>query len=197
MIARLAGKLVYKADYIILDANGVGYEIFMSAFSLKDLPDLNNNIVVRIYTHVREDALQLFGFIQEEEYKVFKTIISINGFGPRLALQILSYISPHEFVAAIISEDKDRLRQVKGLGEKKAATLILELKNKLESFACMIYDRTAFSELRSALQNLGFDIKEINKAINELQKNVLWKDSSLSELLPQALKILTGKQRLS
>lgn len=193
MIAGLTGKIVYKADYIILDVNGVGYEIFMSVCSLRDLPGLGSEVALRIYTYVREDTLQLFGFLDMEEYKVFKAIISIGGFGPRIALQILSQINPHELAAAIVSDDNERLCQIKGLGKKKAATLILELKSKLANVACALYDKTVYSDLRSALQNLGFDIEEINYVIEQLQKDVLWKDGSLDKLLSQALYKLTAK----
>jgi Holliday junction DNA helicase RuvA len=196
MIAGLTGKIVYKADYIILDVNGVGYEIFMSALALRDLPGLGAAVALRTYTYVREDTFALFGFLDMEEYKVFKAIISIGGFGPRIALQILSQVNSHELAAAIVSDDNERLCQIKGLGTKKAATLILELKSKLEDVACALYDKTIYSDLRSALQNLGFDIKEINYVITQLQKDILWKDGSLDKLLTQALYKLTAKTKI-
>ena len=196
MIARLTGRLLYKADYIIIDVNGVGYEVFISAFSAKELPALGEEVSIRIYTHVREDALQLFGFVAYEEYVVFKALIAVNGFGPKLAIQIVSQITPQELAAAVASDDKKRLCSLRGIGQKKAEYLLLELKNKLNGIECDSFSNNVFSELRSALINMAFETTEIDYALSEITKT-LPEDRfalGLDKLLPIALRFLTGKR---
>ena len=195
MIARLAGKLIHKADYIIVDVYGVGYEVFVSAFTARDLPELGKDVLLRIYTHVREDTLQLYGFLGYEEHGAFKALINVNGIGPRMALQILSQVTPQELAVAVTMEDKTWLRKVKGFGDKKAGMLVLELKDKLKDLVCDSRGASVFTELQSALANMGFAPKEIDYALSELRKTSKTDSTlGLDKLLPMALQLVTKKR---
>ncbi len=135
MIAQLTGVVVEKRDgAVVLDVNGVGYLVHVSQTSLAALPP-GERARLRTYTHVREDALDLFGFATEEEEAVFGELIGVKNVGPRAALHILSGIEPREFAAAVASGDVARLTKVPGIGKKTAERLVLELKEKLVALA--------------------------------------------------------------
>lgn len=188
MIASLNGKLLSKKpDNLIVDVGGVGYSVQVPLTLLSSLPDENKNIFLFIYTHVREDAIQLYGFQTDDEKKIFITLIGISGIGPKLALNILSTIPPDNFYSAINSEDVDVLCRVPGLGKKTAHRLILELKEKLPSIIKekkdVIYDDTL-----SALVNLGY---KKNIAQDALQKAYNSGNRDIESLLKESLKYLT------
>ena len=136
MIARLSGIVVEKRDdHAILDVNGVGYRVQLSAASLAALPAPGEKAALRTHTHVREDALQLFGFATEEEEAVFHELIGVKNVGPRAAQNILSGIEPRELARAVAEGDVGRLTKVPGVGKKTAERLVVELKEKLLSLA--------------------------------------------------------------
>lgn len=187
MIASLRGKLISKrTESLTVDVGGVGYSVQVPLTLLSSLPDENRDIFLHIHTHVREDAIQLYGFQAEDEKRIFTTLIGISGIGPKVALNILSTIQPDNFHNAINSEDVDILCRVPGLGKKTAHRLILELKGKLPSIKekkDTIYDDTL-----SALVNLGYK-KNIAHDVLEKAYNNGYRD--IESLLKEALRHLT------
>jgi Holliday junction DNA helicase RuvA len=187
MIASLHGKLISKKPYnLIIDVACVGYSVQVPLTLLSSLPEENKDVFLYIHTHVREDAIQLYGFQTSDEKKIFTTLLGISGIGPKVALNILSTIPSNNFYNAINSEDVDILCKVPGLGKKTAHRLILELKGKLPSIKekkDTIYDDTL-----SALINLGYK-KNIAQEALEKAYNSGHKD--IESLLKEALKYLT------
>src|ERR671913_1377940 len=132
MIAFLKGRLVYKEPtQVIIDVNGVGYQIAISLFTYGDIKDQEN---ILLYTHlaIREDAHVLFGFSGELEKRLFQQLISVNGVGPSTAIVMLSYMSSNELKTAILKEDAAALQSIKGIGGKTAQRVIIDLKDKLK-----------------------------------------------------------------
>jgi len=138
MIASLSGVLSHKTpQYIIIDVQGVGYRVSTSLSSFCQLPELNEQVVLRIHTHVRDDAIQLFGFLTQEDYEVFILLLGVSGIGPRLALTILSGLSVQEIKVSIENGDTNRLSSVPGVGKKTAGRLVLELKEKFRGIVSL------------------------------------------------------------
>jgi len=188
MIASLRGKLFSKRpDKITIDVSGVGYMVHVPLNTLSHLPDEGQDIFLHIYTHVREDTLQLYGFTSEDEKKIFITLISITGIGPKMALNILSGISHDDLMRAIETEDVAYLCRIPGLGKKTAHRLILELREKLPSTREPV-DRT-FEDTLSALVNLGYK-KTVARQF--LEKAYRKGSHDIEGLLKEALKYLTG-----
>lgn len=131
MIARLEGLLREKApQQVVLDVNGVGYEVFVPLSTFTELPEVGKTIALRIYTHVREDMIQLYGFASARERDLFELLLRTTGVGPRLAQGILSGMEPARLLAALAEGDVATLRRVPGLGQKKAERLVLELRER-------------------------------------------------------------------
>src|SRR5678815_5277660 len=132
MIALLTGRLAFKAPtHLALDVQGVGYEVFIPLSTYYNLPNLNDIISLSIHTHVREDAIQLFGFSTQQEKEAFVLLMTVSGIGPKSALGILSALPVSDLVSAIQSADVEKLETVPGIGKKSAGRLVLELKDKL------------------------------------------------------------------
>ena len=126
MIALLQGEIAYKSiDHVILDVNGVGYRLLIPLSSFYSLPE-NGPVRFFVYTHVREDAIHLFGFLTAEEKEIFGNLISVSGIGPKVAINILSHIPAAELITAIASGDTKRLSSLPGIGKKTAERLVLE-----------------------------------------------------------------------
>lgn len=165
MIGHLRGTILEKhPNETIVEAGGVGYEIQIPISTYTSLPDAGAPVALRIYTHVREDALVLFGFATAEEKTIFEKLISVSGIGPKLAITVLSGLAAQELVAAIRNGDVQRLVRVPGVGKKTAERVILELKDKMAGVqmadtAAPAPAGPALSALDqdviSALQNLG------------------------------------------
>ena len=188
MIGSLRGiVLVRKPDNAIIDVNGVGYQVSLPLNVLADLPGEGKEVFLHIYTHVREDALQLFGFTSEDEKKIFMVLLGISGIGPKMALNILSGLSHEEFLNAIDTEDVAMLCRIPGLGKKTAQRLILELREKLPS-STGTKDRI-FEDTLSALMNLGY---KRNIAQEFLEKSYKQGFNDIEGLLKETLKQLTG-----
>ncbi|MGB9714876.1 MAG: Holliday junction branch migration protein RuvA [Thermodesulfovibrionales bacterium] len=191
MIGSLRGKLISKKpDSVIIDVNGVGYQVIVPFSILSNLPEEGKEIFLYIYTHIREDVLQLYGFISEDEKKVFLTLLSITGIGPKMALNILSGISHNDLLHAIETEDIGMLCRIPGLGKKTAHRLILELREKLP--ARVTKDRI-FEDTLSALINLGYKRsiaqESLEKAYRKLESGGY---NDIEKLLKESLKYLTG-----
>jgi Holliday junction DNA helicase RuvA len=191
MIAFLRGNLLSKKpENVIIDVSGVGYMILVPLNTLSLLPDEGNNISLHIYTHVREDTLQLYGFSSEDEKKIFITLIGITGIGPKMALNILSGISHDDLIRAIETEDVAYLCRIPGLGKKTAHRLILELKEKLPS-SREPADRI-FEDTLSALVNLGYKKTVARQSLEKAYRKGF---HDIEGLLKEALKHLTGEVR--
>ncbi|MDO8886707.1 Holliday junction branch migration protein RuvA [Candidatus Oleimmundimicrobium sp.] len=193
MIAYLEGKIKEKGtDKIVVDVNGIGFEVFVSSNSLRNLPEKGEIAGVHTYLHVREDILQIFGFNSLEEKEMFLNLLSVSKIGPKIALSILSALSLDSLRKAIIMGDLEMITAIPGIGKKGAQRLILELKEKLElpDFFENIPEQvnnSAYIEARDALVNLGYSTMEAAKALEGcLNKNNL----SAEEMIKFALKKL-------
>ena len=199
MIALLTGRLAFKAPtHLTLDVQGVGYEVFIPLSTYYDLPNVHDSLTLSIHTHVREDAIQLFGFSTPHEKDAFVLLMSVSGIGPKSALGILSALPVSDLVSAIQSGDVDKLETVPGIGKKSAGRLVLELKDKLTKLhpaltppdAHIVKGRDdTFDDALSALTNLGYrssDAKEALKAAQQSRPGPL----TLQELIRESLKNL-------
>lgn len=198
MIAYIKGKLEIKSStYVVVDVNGIGYKIFMSATGISAMPEIGENVKVHTYYYVREDNISLYGFNTQEELKMFELLLSVSGVGAKSAIAMLSAIKPSSFALAVISNDIKALTKIPGVGPKSAQRIILELKDKLKTeqalveednveIKTIIADNSKVDEAISALQVLGYNKKEIEKAF----ENIQCKDLSVEELIKQGLKIL-------
>lgn len=187
MIGSLRGRLISKKpDNIIIETGGVGYQVMVPINLLSILPEEGNEVFLHIYTHVREDSLQLYGFPSEEDKKVFITLLGITGIGPKMALNILSGFTVKDFMRAIDNEDVALLCRVPGLGKKTAHRLILELREKLVTKE--MKDRV-FDDTLSALINLGYKKSE---ALDALERAYKSGHTRVEDLLKESLKYLTG-----
>jgi Holliday junction DNA helicase RuvA len=182
MIAHLSGTLFSKqATSVILDVGGVGYEVTIPLSTFYDLEDSGSKVELRIYTHVREDTLQLFGFKTVRERDLFLKIMSVSGIGPKLGITLLSGMSADELIAAIRNNDLARLTGIPGIGRKTAERLVIELREKVEALTTAQLEeeltaRAAGSgeptqdsvrtDALSALLNLGYQRTAAEKAID-------------------------------
>lgn len=196
MIALLTGQIAYKSpDHIILDVNGVGYRVQIPFSTYYDLPE-EGAVRLHIHTSVREDAIQLYGFMTRLEKSFFQLLISVSGIGPRLARDILSNIQPAPLAHALGQGDIRILSAIPGIGKKTAERLVLELKEKvtrldLSSVAApeprQMPEDDLLDDVVSALLNLGYKEPQVRKALAGLNPGP---DASLEDLLKQALKLL-------
>ncbi|MBI4848933.1 MAG: Holliday junction branch migration protein RuvA [Nitrospirae bacterium] len=196
MIASLKGIVQSKKpEGVIVDVNGVGYQVCIPLSSLADVPGRGETVFLHTYTHVREDVLQLFGFLSEEEKKIFTILLGINGVGPKLGLAILSGMPVQRLINAINNEDVSLLSTIPGLGKKTSARLILELKGKLPSFDIgggdgSSHRGSASDDAVSALVNLGYKKPLAEKAVDTSVKNG---SAAIEDIIREALKYLTEK----
>ena len=199
MIGFLEGKLRAKSpEYVIVDVHGVGYYVQVPLSTFYDMPELGQPVNLNIHTHVREDAIQLFGFRTVAEKEMFLLLTGVNGIGPKLAINILSGISPDELRMVVLQQDHMRLKNIPGVGKKIAERLMLELRDKVQGktkekpepaqpFSESGTD--AFADAFSALVNLGYRPAEAEKALKRT-RDTLGESPSLEQLLKQALKAL-------
>ena len=198
MIARLTGILAeVGAGSAVVDVGGVWYLVHLSQLTQASLPARGERVGLRIYTHVREDALDLFGFATEEEESVFRALLGVKGVGPRAAQNILSGIEARELAQAVAAGDVVRLTKVPGIGKKTAERLVVELKDKLLELAragggprAVPRELDALEQLRAALVSLGYRPPQAESAVESLRDEVEGK--ALDELLSEALKRLRG-----
>lgn len=192
MIARLTGALEEKTpDQLIINVNGVGYQVFVSLQTFYRLPALHESVSLQIHTHLREDALLLYGFLEEKEKESFLLLKGVSGIGPRLALNILSGIPVDELENALRSSDVTRLVAVPGVGKKTAERLVVELREKVGAFTSgqgVPSEQTSVSaEAISALVNLGYRYAEAEKAVRAaLQRGA----ASIADLIRESLRSL-------
>jgi len=197
MIAYLEGKLRHKSpDHLIVDVHGVGYCVHVPLSTFYDLPDLGQTACLHIHTHVREDVLQLYGFRTTAEKQMFLHLVSVNGIGPKLAVSILSGITPDELRRVVLQQDSKRLRGIPGVGRKIAERLVLELRDHLkikkvdvEEPVCLLGEDGPYADAYSALLNLGYRSREASRAL-QTAREALDKDPTLERLLKEALRLL-------
>ncbi len=197
MIARITGRLLEKGeDFAVVDVQGVGYLLHLSAATLLQLPRPGEPVALRTITQVREDALDLYGFLTEEEEGVFRALIEVKGVGPRAAQKILSGIPPRDLAQAVATGDVARLTKVPGVGKKTAERLVVELKDKLLELARAAGPgpvRAAgglLEQLAAALVNLGYKPVQAEQVSERLRGEAEGK--GLDELLREALKAIRG-----
>ncbi len=187
MIGKLRGKIEsIKENHAIIDVHDIGYKVQMNSYSLAKIAGAQI-VELFIYTHVREDALALYGFLSEEEQAMFELLISISGIGPKAASSILSIASPKTIKAAIVNEDTSILTKVSGIGKKTAGRVILELKNKVGTISESDQDETTGDsnaiealmgmgysayEAREALKSVPGDVQDIGKRVGMALRNV-------------------------
>ncbi len=201
MIAYLKGILSIKTKgYIVIETNGVGYKVFMPESTIAKTGDIGDEIQVHTFMRVREDDVSLYGFLSNEELRMFELLLGVSGIGAKGALTILSNITPSQFALAVISDDVGILKKLPGIGPKTAQRTILELKDKLkkdeeitidegeeeQSTQNTILDDEKVSEAISALQVLGYSKREITEALQNLDLVSL----SVEDIIREGLKNL-------
>jgi len=200
MISHLSGTLFEKSTQsIIIDVGGVGYEVFVPLSTFYALPEHHEPVNLHIHTHVREDALVLFGFSTKLEKSLFLMLVSVSGIGPKLSVNILSGMGAEELLQAIASGDADRLRAIPGIGKKTAERIALELKDRAAKFSGdsempPMQTKEAQTQRQdedtlSALINLGYSVKMARAAIVKAKSRVT--DKTLEALIKESLKILS------
>jgi holliday junction DNA helicase RuvA len=195
VIARLSGTVLdLKTNGVVLDVQGVGYELAIPLGTFSALPPAGQRAVLHVHTHVREDALQLFGFATQEEKAVFERLLSVSGIGPKVALTVLSGLPLPELVGAIVTQNARLLSTIPGVGKKLAERLGLELKEKLAGFGAGPASGTApgktsiADDAVGALENLGYKVVQAQQAVESAVRAVGATD--LNKILAAALKSL-------
>lgn len=186
MFAYIKGSLEIKTTgYVVIEANGIGYKIFMSETAIERLGEIGSIVKIYTYMRVREDDVSLYGFNTNEELRMFELLLSVSGIGAKSAITILSNITPSSFALAVITNDINTLKKLPGIGVKSAQRVILELKDKLkteeavnknepsEEIKIAIQDDDKISEAISALQVLGYSRKEIDIAMEKIDTTEL------------------------
>jgi len=176
MIALLRGRLLAKhPNQAIIDVGGVGYDVTITVPAFSELPGLGSEVELHVYTHVREDALALYGFLHPEEKRLFEKLLTVSGIGPKMAVTILSGMAVQDMIGAIRGNDIARLTKIPGIGRKTAERMVLELRDKLPSAAAgdvtVVPSLTAVEEdVLSALLNLGYQRAAAEKVISNGKK---------------------------
>jgi Holliday junction DNA helicase RuvA len=197
MIAHIRGRLLEKhPNRVIVDVNGVGYDVHVPLSTFYEMAEPGEEIALRIHTHVREDALLLYGFATPLELQIFERLISVSGIGPKLALAVLSGIEPNELVSAIRTANVARLTGIPGIGKKIAERIGLELKDKMAPFVAAELAashttagvETLRDDVLSALMNLGYHRPLAERAVDAAIKKS--SGSSFETVLKYALREL-------
>jgi holliday junction DNA helicase RuvA len=197
VIAHLKGRLLRKGPQeAVVDVAGVGYRVFIPVSSFYRLGDEGSEVSLRIHTHVREDALSLYGFATAGEQQIFERLIEVAGVGPRLAVNILSGIEAPDLAAALRSSDLARLTRIPGVGRKTAERLVVELKDKMPAApeaeaAPAAAPGTPKEDLLSALANLGYSRGEAERGVDRALRED--GDGRFEDLLRRALQIVAGR----
>lgn len=197
MIARIAGRLLEKhPSRVVVDVNGVGYDVQIPLSTFYNLGEPGGEVALRVHTHVREDALALFGFATPLELQLFERLIGINGVGPKLALAVLSGIEPPELVGAIRAQDIARLTRIPGIGKKTAERISLELRDKLPASIALAEAASPAAgdglrdDVISALLNLGYQRAAAEKAVGSVMEDGA---DAFEPALKKALKALVKR----
>ena len=200
MISYIRGELIaIEEEKAIVDVSGVGFGIFMPGQAMNLLPPIGEEVKLHTYMYVREDAMQLFGFLTRDDLNVFKLVIGVSGIGPKGGLSILSHLSPDELRFAVMSHDVKAISGAPGIGKKTAEKLIIELKDKLsiedvlertverDSHAISSTNNQIHTEAVQALVALGYGNTEALKAVKKVDTS---EDMTVEDVLKQALKYI-------
>ena len=207
MLAYIKGKLEMKmTGYVVIDVGGLGYKVFMSEVGIENIGNIGDTIKVHTFYRVREDDISIFGFNTLEELKMFELLLGVSGVGAKTALTMLAVCEPSDFALAVISEDVKALTGIPGIGPKSAKRIILELKDKIkkeqeiENIKNQVENKKSNTKIKlaienddklqeaiSALQVLGYNKKEIEKAFDKLDT----KEMSTEELIKKGLSLLS------
>lgn len=198
MISYIRGELAFiEEEKAVIDVQGVGYGVFMPASALSALPKAGSEVRIHTYMNVKEDCLQLFGFLTRDDLQIFKQVISVNGIGPKGGLAILSNLAPDDLRFAVISNDIKAISAAPGIGKKTAEKLILELRDKISfetaaeaggegAFSGIsIQNNDVQSEAIQALSALGYGNTEALKAVKQV---TILEEMTVEDILKQALK---------
>lgn len=190
------GKLAIKKElFVVIDVMGVGYKIYMAPNFISQLPSVGDTVKVYVYTNIKEDAMDLYGFSSESELSMFEMLLSVSGVGPKAALAILSAVGLSNFALAVVTDDDKTITQAPGIGPKTAKRIILELKDKMKTEDAMNSMKelpktaSAFnqvnkkSEVVSALVVLGYGGMQARQAVNAIYED----DRSLEDNIKKAL----------
>ncbi len=207
MLAYIKGKLEMKmTEYVVIDVGGLGYKVFMSEAGIEKLGNIGDTVKVHTYYRVREDDISIFGFNTLEELKMFELLLGVSGVGAKTALTMLTTCTPSEFALAVVTEDIKTLTSIPGIGPKSAKRIVLELKDKIkkEQEVEAIKEeidkkqeidnkkidikevREKVNEAIAALQVLGYNKKEIEKAFEKVD----YKELSTEEIIKKGLNLL-------
>ena len=199
VIAQIRGRLIHKEPgLVVVEANGLGYRVFVSLTTFYEIPNLEETVILHTHTHVREDALQLFGFSSPLEKELFQILIGVTGIGPKLALNILSGIAPEELLHSLDQRDMNRLQSVPGIGRKMAERMVVDLQEKARKIGSRIAPQPAeprptggmAEDVISALLNLGYKKAQAEKAAEIVFRQA--PDLTLEKALKESLKILAA-----
>jgi Holliday junction DNA helicase RuvA len=205
MIGQLRGKLAEKRpNSVLVDVGGVGYVVAVSLSTYAGLGELHTEVTLLIHTHVREDALALYGFISAREKQLFEMLISASGVGPSLALKILSGMSVEELVPAIRGNDLARLTKIPGVGRKTAERMVVELKDRLDAIGAEVMRKPVMAsaggavtdveaDVLSALVNLGYDARTAEEAVASGARTA--GEGNFEKLLRAALNALSAPKK--
>ena len=205
MLAYIKGELAVKArGYVVIDVGGLGYKVFMSDLAMENVGNIGEIVKVHTYYRVMEDDISIFGFNTSEELRLFELLISVSGVGAKTAITMLGTIKPEDFAIAIISNDINTLKKLPGIGAKTAQRIVLELKDKLKkekqieelsiasnntnSIKNEIEKDQKLEEAFTALQVLGYSTKDIEKAMDKIDKSL-----TLEEIIRLGIKELAKK----
>ena len=207
MLAYIKGKLEMKmTGYVVIDVGGLGYKVYMSEVGIENIGNIGDTVKVHTFYRVREDDISIFGFNTLEELKMFELLLGVSGVGAKTALTMLAVCEPSDFALAVISEDVKALTGIPGIGPKSAKRIILELKDKIkkeqeiENIKNQVENKKSNTKIKlaienddklqeaiSALQVLGYNKKEIEKAFDKLDT----KEMSTEELIKKGLNLLS------
>lgn len=203
MIGYLKGEVagIYE-DSIVLEVNGIGYNIFMPQSSIDKIVGLGESIKVYTYLSVREDAMLLYGFLSKDDLDFYKMLITVNGIGPKAAMTMLSYFSVRDIKYAIISADSKTISKCPGIGPKSAQRIIIDLKDKISTYDLIdetfndingtnddSYDSEAASEAKEALMALGYSAAQSLKAVDSACKDG---NTDVEAILKAALRVINN-----
>lgn len=197
MYAYIKGTIEEKTNtYVVIDNSGIGYKIFMSETAIQNLGERGDTVKVHTYYHVREDNISLYGFLSNEELKMFELLLTVSGIGAKSAIVILSNITPSSFALAVITDDVLKIKKIPGIGQKTAQRIILELKDKLKTQEAIetkedridvkLDNKENIEEAISALMILGYNKKEIEKSFEKAELSNL----STEDIIRIGLKYL-------
>lgn len=192
MLYSLSGKLlIKKPQFIAVETNGIGFKVFISSKTLKNLPKINSKIKLFCSFVIRQETPEVYGFLNENELEIFELLLSISGIGPKSALGILGNLKIEKFIAVVSQGRSDLLSKSWGIGKKKAQRIILELKDKIKKSKTEVdfSDFDSNKDIVSALKNLSYKKEDIESALESISS----KNKKVEEKLKEALKFLSRK----